>query len=132
MATIKDRLQSAAAHVAHCKTELVKAQDEFDALYKQVTGIKQRKQKVEAPDLMTQNLNEVDTSPTHIRAMLDTEPLRQWSLDDIRLKLPEIPRASIRVHLYKLQNDGHARKVGRGKWQSATTNVVALESSSSG
>lgn len=129
MATIKERLQSAAAHVEHCRGELVKAQNEFDVLYKQATGGRAKKAKTDMPKTLEVNLlDEVDTSPTQIRALLDGEPVRQWSYDDIRLKLPEIPRPSIRVHLYKLQKDGAVKKVGRGKWQAAQEpNVLPME-----
>ena len=63
---------------------------------------------------------QIDTNDFQIALLLEAEPERLWGYDDIRSQLPEIPRASIRVYLYKLQKEHKVKKMGRGKWKSLT------------
>ncbi len=120
MASLKDKLQAAAVKIAECEQSLRAAKGEFDALFKQASANKARKGKQADPlSQMMENVSATN-SDEQISELLRTEPNREWSYDDIALKLPSIPRSSVRVFLYKLQKEGLAVKIGRAKWRAGT------------
>ncbi len=101
------------------RTELAAAQAEWDSLYKQATNQRQARTTAGASkNGDADNLSE--NAPDQITEVLRSNPSKEWDYDDINQRLPSVPRASVRVFLYKLKKDGKALKVGRGKWKAAT------------
>lgn len=118
MATIKEKLQQSAVKVEDLRRKLAEAECEFDALFKQVSKGKKSKADACDPDL---DLNTVDTSIEQIAGLIQGKPEKEWNYDEILTELPSIPRASIRVFLYKLKDEQRVLKAGRGKWKAKPT-----------
>jgi hypothetical protein len=121
MANIKDKLQQAAVRVADLKRQLNLAQDEFDVLYEQVEGgkINQEHAGVNAEDL-------TETSIEQVASLLKSNPEKEWGYDELSKELPNIPRTSIRVFLYKLRAENRVLKVARGKWRSKVQVTIKI------
>jgi molecular chaperone DnaK (HSP70) len=119
MATVKEKLQQAAVKVEDARRQLEQAENEFDALFKQVS--KGKKSKTDIGDVPDVDLSTVDTSINQIAALIKGKPDKEWNYDEISAELPSIPRPSIRVFLYKLKDEKQVLKVSRGKWKAMPT-----------
>ena len=117
MATVKEKLQQAAVKVEDARRQLEQAEKEFDSLFKQVSRGNAKKQKTDLGDIPDVDLSTVDTSINQIAALIKCSPDKEWNYDEISAELPSVPRASIRVFLYKLKDEKQVLKVGRGKWK---------------
>ena len=118
MATVKEKLQQAAVKLEDLRRQVKQAESEFDALFKQVSRGATRKAKNGSPELpLDTDLSTVDTSIEQIAGVMKSQPDKEWHYDDISTALPDVPRTSIRVFLYKLKNEERVQKVGRGKWK---------------
>ena len=119
MASLKEKIQAAAAKVESCKEALKTAQSDFDALFRQAVMGRVKKPKAggENAEFELASTPNPESSIEQISALLKSEPNKEWNYSEINSRLPSVPRASVRVFLYKLKKDEKAEKTGRGKWK---------------
>jgi hypothetical protein len=132
MASIKQRLEDAGARLCAAKSELAKAQEEWDALFERaVSGGRGTTKPVDFddPDGSEEELDKfiLENAPTAVNliaGVLNSNTEKEWDYDEISGRLPTIPRASIRVVLYKLKEEKKAEKTGRGTWKALPARIL--------
>ena len=121
MANLKQKFEQAALELASAKQRLGEAQNHFDALYKQVVGGVRSRRNI-APVLAATPATDAgqvsgERATDRIESVLCSNPAKAWKYTELSKKLPDIPAASIRALLFKLQRGRKATKVGRGLWK---------------
>jgi hypothetical protein len=107
MEKLKEELQQAALEVAAAKRALARAEAKFDHLMNRITGTTP----AEAPPAE-------DHSYTYsILLTLESDRKKEWTPAEIQAKNIDIPEATLRALLYRLESDGKAVRTGRGKWK---------------
>lgn len=132
MASPKQKLERAAEELVEAKQRLKAAQEQFDALYRQVvSGARSKKTSgnntlAEAASRTARTIEIVSeiSATNRILDVLETDANKGWGYPEIEKILPDIPKNSIRALLYKLKKDGKAIKAGRGLWRSTQPVLV--------
>lgn len=120
--SLKRKLQEAAVAVVDLRRQLLEAERNYDALFKQATGGTRAKRVSVSPSLPdNQPKSQVATGnfTDRISALLVSNAEKTWNYAEIHKNLPDVPITTIPSLLFRLQSKGKAVKSGRGKWKSA-------------
>lgn len=117
MADLKERFETASEEVVRAKAVLAQAEASRDAIFEQIIRTGSRYSDVHNPPAANGAVKPVKGAAAKILAVLTADASKEWNYQELEQKVPDVPRASIRAYLFKLQRSNRVSKVGRGSWK---------------